>query len=85
MNGGPGPGALAHASSVLLPRLLDLAGTATYLGVSSWTVRDLEAAGTVRRVRVPLLNGAELRKVLFDRQDLDRLIVAWKDAARSSA
>jgi hypothetical protein len=51
-----------------------------YLSCSPWTVRDLEAAGVLRRVRVPLANGGELRKVLFDRQDLDELIVKWKDA-----
>jgi hypothetical protein len=43
-------------------------------------VRDLEAAGTLRRVRVPLPHQGELRKLLFDRVDLDRLIDAWKDA-----
>jgi hypothetical protein len=59
-------------------RLLDLAATAAYVGVSPWTVRDLEAAGTLHRVRVPVGQGGELRKLLFDRQDLDRLIEAWK-------
>jgi len=61
------------------PRLLDLAAAAAYLGLSPWTVRDLEGAGTLRRVRVPLPNGAELRKLLFDREDLDRLVEAWKE------
>jgi hypothetical protein len=60
------------------PRLLDLDATAAYLGVSPWTVRDLEAAGVLHRLRVPLPNG-ELRKLLFDREDLDRLIAGWKD------
>jgi hypothetical protein len=64
----------------LTPRLLDLAGTAAYLGVSTWTVRDLETAGTLRRVRVPLPKHGELRKLLLDRLDLDRLIDVWKDA-----
>jgi hypothetical protein len=62
------------------PRLLDLAATAAYLGVSPWTVRDLEAAGSLRRMRIPLPHGGELRKLLFDREDLDRLIAGWKDA-----
>jgi hypothetical protein len=65
----------------LAPRLLDLPAAAAYLGVSPWTVRDLEAAGTLRRVRVPLPNHGELRKLLFDRVDLDQLIDAWKDPA----
>ena len=63
------------------PRLLDLEGTAQYLGVSPWTVRDLEAAGVLRRVRIPLANSGELRKLLFDREDLDHLISLWKDQA----
>lgn len=63
----------------VLPRLLDLHGAALYLGVSGWTVRDLEGNGTLKRVRVPLPNGGELRKLLFDRAELDRLIEAWKD------
>jgi len=58
----------------LVPRLLDLATAASYLGVSSWTLRDLEAAGRLARVRLPLPEGRELRKVLFDREDLDRLV-----------
>jgi len=61
-------------------RLLDLEGTAAYLGVSVWTVRDLEAAGSLRRIRSPLANGGELRKLLFDVGDLDGLIEAWKEA-----
>jgi len=44
----------------------------------SWTIRDLEAAGVLRRVRIPLPNRGELRKLLFDRADLDRLVDAWK-------
>jgi hypothetical protein len=62
------------------PRLLDLSAAAGYLGLSPWTVRDLEGAGTLRRVRIPLPNGAELRKLLFDREDLDRLVEVWKES-----
>ena len=60
------------------PRLLNLKAAATYLGVSPWTVRDLEARGVLKRVSVPLSAGEELRKLLFDKVDLDRLIEAWK-------
>lgn len=65
--------------SPVAPRLLDLPNTASYLGVSEWTVRDLEHAGVLRRVRVPLPNQGELRKLLFDREDLDQMIYSWKD------
>lgn len=65
----------------ITPRLLDLDAAATYLSVSPWTIRDLEAKGVLPRVRVPLPDGGELRKLLFDRADVDRLIEAWKDAA----
>ncbi len=68
------------AIQTIAPRLLDLRATAAYLGVSDWTVRDLDAAGVLPRVRVPLPNGGELRKLLFDRTDLDRLIEAWKES-----
>jgi excisionase family DNA binding protein len=60
------------------PRLLDLDAAAAYLSVSAWTIRDLIANGTLTRVRVPLPNGGELRRVLLDREDLDRLVVTWK-------
>jgi hypothetical protein len=58
---------------------LDLPAAAAYLGVSQWTIRDLEAAGTLPRMRVPVGLHGELRKLLFDREDLDRQIEAWKD------
>jgi hypothetical protein len=72
------------ASSPLLQpqdrRLLSLAGAAAYLSCSTWTIRDLGAAGVLKRVRIPLPNGGELRKVLYDREDLDQLITKWKEA-----
>src|SRR5438445_2206009 len=70
---------LEHDAVLQLGRLLDLDQAAAYLGVSPWTVRDLEAGGTIRRVRVPLSNGRELRKLLFDKSDLDRLIESVED------
>jgi hypothetical protein len=65
----------------IAPRLLDLEAAAGYLSVSTWTIRDMDAAGVLPRVRVPLANGRDLRKLLFDKADLDRLIAAWKDTA----
>ena len=67
-----------EAVSHIPPRLLDLKGAAAYLGVSPWTIRDLEASGALRRVNVPLGMGKDLRKLLFDREDLDQLVDSWK-------
>ncbi len=77
------------------PRLLDLEATAAYLGVSTWTVRDLEHGGFLPRVRIPKSPEAqqrpragrkgggsgELRKLLFDRVDLDQCVERWKERA----
>lgn len=71
--------AVQHTVVPIGPRLLDLQTTALYLGLSEWTVRDLEAAGVVPRIRIPLPHAGELRKLLFDRNDLDQLIEAWKE------
>ncbi len=72
-------GAVAYeAVGHIPPRLLDLKAAAAYLGVSPWTVRDLEANGTIRRISIPLGAGRDLRKLLFDRQDLDQLVDSWK-------
>ena len=62
----------------IAPRLLDLKTAAAYMSMSPWTLREIPA-DVLPRVRVPLLGGRELRKLLFDRNDLDRLIAAWKE------
>ena len=67
------------ARATLVPRLLDLDTAAAYLSISPWTIRDLEAKGVLPRVRVPLPDGGELRKLLFDKADLDQLVGVWKD------
>jgi hypothetical protein len=69
------------AVSACLPRLLGVRATAAYLDVSPRTVMELRAAGHLRPVRLPLTGDHEVRKLLFDRVDLDRLIEAWKDPA----
>jgi hypothetical protein len=69
----------AAVQQTIAPRLLDLQGAATYLALSAWTVRDLEQSGILARVRIPLPNAGELRKLLFDRTDLDRLVDGWKE------
>ncbi len=68
----------ASPSELITPRLLNLRAAANYLGVSPWTIRDLEAKRILKRVTVPLPGGTELRKLLFDKVELDRLIEAWK-------
>ncbi|MFB3073897.1 MAG: helix-turn-helix domain-containing protein [Candidatus Methylomirabilales bacterium] len=71
----------ALALRTIVPRLMSLGQAALYLGVSPWTVRELASKkdGVLKRVRIPLANGGELRNLLFDREDLDRLIEAWKE------
>jgi len=59
------------------PRLFTVDAAALYVSLSVWTIRALVANGTLPRVLVPSGAG-ELRKVLLDREDLDRLIAAWK-------
>jgi hypothetical protein len=65
----------------LLPRLLDVHGAARYTSLSPWTIRDLVNNGTLARVRVPLPNAGELRRVLIDRDELDQMIATWKERA----
>lgn len=64
----------ASVASANAPRLLDIRAAAEYLSVSTWTIRDLEAAGELQRVRLPLPGHREVRRLLFDRLDLDRLV-----------
>ncbi len=71
----PGPAVAVD----IAPRLVDVAGAAAYLSVSTWTVRDLLAVGTLKRVAIPL-GQRDVRRVLLDRQDLDELIGRWKEA-----
>jgi hypothetical protein len=75
---GATPRPTAQQASAHERRLLDLPAAALYLALSPWTLRELVAKGILRRVRVPLPNGGELRKVLLDREDLDQLIPRWK-------
>jgi len=72
------PAESASPSELITPRLLNLRAAANYLGVSPWTIRDLEAKKVLKRVTVPLPGGTELRKLLFDKAELDRLVDAWK-------
>ncbi len=58
----------------LVPRLLGLKASATYLGVSTWVIRAYLAAGRLHRVHLPGPDGGELDRLLLDRQELDRLV-----------
>jgi Helix-turn-helix domain len=70
----------------LAPRLLDVHQAAAYLNVSHVTVRDYALQGLIRVVTLPGLRPREgdrqresLRRLLFDRPDLDRFIEEHKD------
>lgn len=67
------------------PRLLDLHGAAAYLGLSKYTVRELEQQGILARVRIPLPDAGEVRKLLFDKQDLDLLVESWKEGGNGES
>jgi len=54
-------------------RLVGLEDAAALLGVSPWTVRELEWGGHLPRVRLP-----RVRRLLFDLADLDQLITDSK-------
>jgi hypothetical protein len=79
MNTAAARGSTVQQASALAPRVLDVDGSARYLSVSPWTIRDLYASGRLARVRLPLEGDRELRRLLFDVHDLDQLIEASKD------
>jgi excisionase family DNA binding protein len=58
-------------------RLLGFGAAASYLDINLMTLRRLIARGVLHPVRIPTL-----RRVLFDRQDLDMLIEAAKEPHR---
>ncbi len=66
-------------------RLLNLHEGAAYLNVSYWTLRDYVAAGLIPIVDLPGLRPREgararqrVRRVLVDREDLDRFVESRK-------
>jgi hypothetical protein len=75
------PGTVVEADDAAA-RLMNLRQAGRYLGLSYWSTRDLVAAGTIPSVRVPCpraRDGQVMRRILIDRQDLNRLIEAWKE------
>ncbi len=72
--------ALAYqAVAPIPPRVFDLPNAARYLGVSERLVWGWAKSGRLRRVRYFDENGKELRKLVFDKADLDRLVDLSKD------
>ncbi len=72
-------------------RLLDLYQAATYTGLSYWTLRDYVTDGVLPVVKLPggrqrsrggivtrKAGDGSTRKILIDREDLDRLIAESK-------
>jgi excisionase family DNA binding protein len=59
-------------------RLLNFQDAAAYMGVRSQTIRRLIERGALTPVKLPLV-----RRVLFDRLDLDRLIDSGKSAGKA--
>jgi len=60
-------------SEVLQQRLMSFDASAKYCGLTGQSLRRLMSRGILRPVRIPTL-----RRVLFDRQDLDELIETGK-------
>jgi hypothetical protein len=66
------------------PRLLDVVQAARYLGLSKWTIRGFVEQGVLKPVALPSVNSAgprRIRRILFDRRDLDVLVEAHKTDA----
>ena len=63
-------------------RLLNLRSAGIYLGLSYWTIRDLVFSGLIPTVKIPCpraVHGRSIRRILVDRNDLDRLIEQNKE------
>src|SRR5262249_45598674 len=78
----PAPPAAPIPTAPVVPlsaRLVDFAGAARYLGVSPRLIRELDARGQLRRVRLERGPGRAIRRVLFDVRDLDQLVERAKD------
>lgn len=83
MNSGPEGHASVRQASALSPRLLSVAAAAAYLSLSEDIVLELLETGTFHRVTVPApvtakRHGGAIRKVLLDREEIDRLVATWK-------
>jgi excisionase family DNA binding protein len=59
-------------------QLCGVAEAASFLSVSKWTLRRLVDAGALPVVRLPLTRGS-VRRLLFDREDLETLVENAKE------
>ena len=59
------------------PRLLTLPSAARYVSLSASTVISLEESGVLKRVQVTV-RGRTIRRRLYDKADLDELVMRWK-------
>jgi len=79
-----GPAMKATTKTITEPRLLGVTAAARYVGLSVWTLRRLAWNGAIPVVKLPALDGPEgkpMRRILFDRSDLDALINRSKETA----
>jgi hypothetical protein len=60
-------------------RLLGIEDAAAYLGLSTWTLRDMVTGKELAPVQL-VAAGRPVRRLLFDRADLDRLVEAARKA-----
>jgi excisionase family DNA binding protein len=65
------------SSQAITPRLLNFKQAAEYLGCAVWQLRQLEWAG-----KLPSVRGLG-KKILFDIQDLDKLVEKRKCQGRA--
>ena len=63
----------------VVQRLMSFDASAKYCGLTGQSLRRLMSRGILRPVRIPTL-----RRVLFDKQDLDELIEAGKVGRKSA-
>ena len=66
----------APATYAVVPRLLNVPDAARYLGVFPRSIRTLYHSGRLAAIRLPGGDGGDMRRLLFDRHDLDALVEA---------
>jgi hypothetical protein len=70
----------------MMARLCDIESAAEYLSVGVSFVRSLVRRGDLVPVRLPSVRGGgSSRRLVFDVEDLDRLIEQWKSTSHAYA